>query len=517
MKLIFNYIVSLIIIVSACQPATNKTEGVNKVQGSPEYLPPAFSDTERVEKMKRAFPIADQIYKSYAAENRFPAISYGIIADGKLIHSGSYGTSNLKDNTQATTKTLFRIASMSKSFTAMSILKLRDEGKLHLQDPAAMYIPGMRNVQYMSSDSPPVTIQNLLTMSAGFPEDNPWGDRQLDDTDEELIDFINQGLSFSNAPGLNYEYSNLGFAMLGYIIKQVSGVPYQQYITENILKPLQMNDSKWEYTEIPSEQLALGYHWVNEQWQEEPILHDGAFGAMGGLICSIDDFSKYVAFHLSAWPPRNDPETGPVKRSTVREMHQLWRINSSSPTTDEFGPLVYGYAYGLGWRKDARGIIRISHSGGLPGYGSEWRIYPDYGIGVVSFSNRRYGAPSNANAKVIDTLVALADLKPRVLPVSRILEKRKAELLAILPAWKESPQLFAENFYMDKTLDLRQKEVAELFNTVGTIKDVGPLVPENQLRGQFVIQCEKKRIQVFFTLTPEKDPLIQQLTFTLLD
>lgn len=106
-------------------------------------------------------------------------------------------------------------------------------------------------------------------------------------------------------------------------------------------------------------------------------------------------------------------------------MHQLWRINSSSPTTDEFGPLVYGYAYGLGWRKDARGIIRISHSGGLPGYGSEWRIYPDYGIGVVSFSNRRYGAPSNANAKVIDTLVALADLKPRVLPVSRILENVK--------------------------------------------------------------------------------------------
>ena len=66
-----------------------------------------------------------------------------------------------------------------------------------------------------------------------------------------------------------------------------------------------MNDSKWEYTEVPKEKFAPGYRWENEQWKEEPVLHDGIFGAMGGLICSSEDFSKYVAFHLSAWPPRD--------------------------------------------------------------------------------------------------------------------------------------------------------------------------------------------------------------------
>lgn len=505
----------LIAIAMGCQPLPKTEQPVESVSGSPNYLPPTFSDSERMEKIKKASVLADQAFSQYAKDNHFPSVVFGIIADGELVHSGSYGLANRTTNQTASTKTLYRIASMSKSFTAMAILKLRDEGKLHLQDAASKYIPEIKGIQYLTNDSRPVTIQDLLTMSAGFPEDNPWGDRQLEDSDEDLIKFIQEGLSFSGAPGLVYEYSNLGFAMLGYIIKQVSGTPYQQYITDNILKPLEMNDSKWEYTEVPEDRLALGYHWVNNEWVEEPILHDGSFGAMGGMICSIEDFSKYVSFHLSAWPPRNDPETGPVKRSTVREMHQLWRINQNSPGTDQFGPVTYGYAYGLGWRKDGRGIIRISHSGGLPGYGSEWRIYPDYGIGIVSFSNRRYGSPGNANALVLDSLVKLAGLQPRQLPVSEILQQRKTDLMRNLPEWKESPELFAENFYMDKTLDLRQQEVKNIFESAGSIVSATEVIPENQLRGTFTIHCAKRDINVFFTLTPEKNPLIQQLNFTL--
>ncbi len=517
MKLLYITIACCFLGLSACQQPEKSNSQSVEIQGTSHYLPPYFEDNARLEKITKAFPVADNIFKDFATQNHYPSIAYGIIADGKLIHSGIAGNSNLEKKQAPTTKTLYRIASMSKSFTAMAILKLRDEGKLHLQDPAHLYIPELKNIKYLTSDAPAITIQQLLTMSAGFPEDNPWGDRQLEDTDQELIDLINSGISFSNAPGLSYEYSNLGFALLGNIITRVSGISYQQYITDNIMKPLGMNDSKWEYTEIPSEQLALGYHWVNEQWQEEPILHDGAFGAMGGLFCSIEDFSKYVAFHLSAWPPRNDPENGPVKRSTIREMHQVWRINDNSPGTNQFGPFSYGYAYGLGWRRDARGIVRISHSGGLPGYGSEWRILPDYGIGIVSFSNRRYGSPGFANDQVIDTLITLAGLKPRTLPPSKILEQRKTELMKLFPDWSESPELFADNFYLDKTLVLRKSEINAIFENAGAIKAVGPITPFNQLRGIFEIQCEKKKVSVFFTLTPENNPLIQQLNLRVID
>ena len=115
---------------------------------------------------------------------------------------------------------------MTKSFTTISILKLRDEGKLSLDDPAERYVPEMAGLKYPSSDAPKITIRHLLSHAEGFPEDNPWGDRQLADTDEQLSRMLRGGIPFSNAPGLVYEYSNLGFAILGRIVTNVSKVPY---------------------------------------------------------------------------------------------------------------------------------------------------------------------------------------------------------------------------------------------------------------------------------------------------
>jgi CubicO group peptidase (beta-lactamase class C family) len=126
---------------------------------------------------------------------------------------------------------------------------LRDAGKLKLDDPAYLYIPEMKNNKYLTKDAAPVTIRHLLTHAAGYPEDNPWGDRQLAVSDAQLIDIYKKGVSFSTNPGQGYEYSNLGFATLGYIIKKVSGKTYEQYITDNILKPLGMTHTYWEYTQ----------------------------------------------------------------------------------------------------------------------------------------------------------------------------------------------------------------------------------------------------------------------------
>jgi CubicO group peptidase (beta-lactamase class C family) len=328
---------------------------------------------------------------------------------------------------------------------------------------------------------------------------------------------LNKGISFSNVPGITFEYSNLGFALLGRIVTQVSGMPYQQYITENILKPLGMNDSKFEFGEVPQEKLAMGYRWEEEKWKIEPLLHDGSYGAMGGMLCSLEDFAKYAALHLSAWPPRNEADAGPVKRSSIREMHQPWRLNNlfadAKNRMGETCPSVVGYGYGLGWRKDCKGTVRISHSGGLPGFGSEWRIYPDYGVGVISFSNRTYGAPSPANAVALDTLIYMSGLKPRELSFVPLLEKTKELLMKMLPDWNEAEAsaIFAENFFLDESVELRRAYSQKLFKEAGTIKLIGLVQPENQLRGQFLLECENMNISVFFTLTPEAIPLIQQL------
>jgi CubicO group peptidase (beta-lactamase class C family) len=481
-----------------------------------EYQPAYFADAKRVEKIRATLPLIEKIYKEHAEKNHFPAFAFGVVVDGQLIYSGDVGYTDITKKVPVSNKSVFRIASMSKSFTAMAIVKLRDEGRLKLDDPASKYIPELKKVKYLSTDASPITVRNLLTHSAGFPEDNPWGDRQLADTEKDLTNLIESGVYFSNVPGVAYEYSNLGFALLGRIIKNVSGKPYQQYITQNILIPLGMNNTYWEFTKVPAPQLAHGYRWINEQWKEEELLHDGSYGAMGGMMTTIADFAKYIELHMSAWPATSGKENSVLKRSSLREMQQPWMFsglnsqfkypNGRSCATSS------AYGYGLRWTTDCEGRRWVGHSGGLPGFGSEWRIFQDFGIGVVSFANLTYAGTGGVNLRVLDTIIALAQLKPRQVNVSTILNQRKNELVKLLPNWSnaERSRIFAENFFPDNPIDSLRKQAINLFTSAGKILQVKDLVADNNLRGRFLIEGEKKNIEIFFTLTPENPPLIQE-------
>ena len=460
------------------------------------YKPPVFTDPERLSRIEATFPVLDKVYKDYAEKNHWPGMVYGIVVDGKLVHTGGTGYTDIDAKIKADESSDFRIASMTKSLTAMAILKLRDEGKLKLDDPAYLYIPEMKGMHYLTKDATPVTIKNLLTHSAGYPEDNPWGDRQLADSDDELVALYKKGVSFSNDPGLTYEYSNLGFATLGYIIKKVSGKSYEEYITENILKPLGMTHTYWEYDKVPKDKLAHGYRWLDGKWVEQPLLHDGSYGAMGGLITTIDDFAKYMAVHLDAWPPRDDAETGPVKRSSVREMQYPWNVNyvgiNTNTPSGKGCAVASAYCYGLGWGKDCEDRVYIGHTGGLPGFGSNWKIMPEYGIGVLCFVNLTYANAGAVNNHALDSLLNISKIKRRQLPPSDILNQRKAELLKVIADWStaKTSGIFAQNFFMDYFPDKLKIATAEAFAKAGKMVSVGELVPENQMRGYFIIQCE---------------------------
>ncbi|GGH15664.1 penicillin-binding protein [Mucilaginibacter phyllosphaerae] len=443
-------------------------------------------------------------------------MAFGIVVDGKLVYTGNTGYTDIDNKTPVTSKSDFRIASMTKSLTAMAILKLRDAGKLKLDDPAYLYIPEMKNNKYLTKDATPITIRHLLTHSAGFPEDNPWGDRQLAVSDAQLIAIYKKGVSFSNNPGQGYEYSNLGFATLGYIIKKVSGKTYEQYITDNILTPLGMIHTYWEYSEVPKEQLAHGYRWLDNKWVEQPLLHDGAYGAMGGLITTIEDFSKYIAVHQNAWPARDDAETSPVKRSSVREMQYPWNVNyltaNAKTPNGRLCPTVSAYGYGLRWAKDCDNHVYVGHSGGLPGFGSNWNIMPDYGIGVICFANLTYANAGRINNIALDTLLSLSHIEPRKLPASQILTQRRDELVKLLPNWNNAKTsgIFAVNFFMDYFTDKLKAEATDVYARAGKIVSIGEVMPENNLRGYFILKGEKADVRVNFTLTPENPALIQE-------
>ncbi|MBK8609359.1 MAG: beta-lactamase family protein [Chitinophagaceae bacterium] len=510
--------IAVINVLISCKQSADKTTA-SRVLYDSAYVPAFFEDPNRIEKIKAAFAVIDSLYKKYATDNHFPAISFGVVVDGQLLYKNSYGYTDVEKKIPATASSLFRIASMSKSFTTMAILKLRDEGKLSLDDPAYLYIPELRNLKYPTADAPVITIRHLMTHGAGFPEDNPWGDRQLADTDKDLMAFIGKQISFSNPPGIAFEYSNLGFALQGKIITKVSGMRYQDYIKKNILEPLGMKTTTYEYSDVAPDKLAHGYRWLNEKWNEEVLLHDtkdGSWGAMGSMISSIDEFAGYMAFHMSAWPPNNAKDDGPIKRSSVREMHHPWRMNAFDANfifpDGRTCAITTAYCYGLGWMKDCDGKTYISHSGGLPGFGSQWRFMPEYGIGVVAFANRTYSPFTTVNIRVLDTLIKLAGLQPREIQPSKILEQRKNELLKILPDWNKAEQsgIFAENFFPDYPIDSLKKEAKDLYAKAGKIIAIKALKPENQLRGTFIIEGEKINMEVYFTLSPENPATIQE-------
>lgn len=502
-----------ILLLAACN--TKKQAAVKE-----PYQAASFTDTAREEKILRNTPVIDSILMRYAKEEHLPGLAYGIVLDGKLIHSFYQGIANLNQNHPVDSLSVFRIASMSKSFTAMAILKLRDEGKIQLDDPASKYIPQMKGIKYLTADAPEITVRDLLSHKAGFPEDNPYGDRQLGDTQDQLMQLIKDNPSFSNVPGIKYEYSNLGFALLGTIISNVSGKSYQEYIKEQIFEPLGMKHTYWEYTKVPGNQLALGYRWINNGFEEQELEHDGSWGSMGGLLTTINDFSSYISYHLDAWPPRDDREIGPLKRSSRREMHMPWTYNSINLNFIYPGgkncALFTNYGYGLAVVRDCQNRLSIGHGGGLPGFGSHWRIMPEYGLGIAIFSNRTYAALSPMTLQALDTLISLSGIQPYQLPASSILESRKKQLLSLLPDWKSAKQseIFAENFFPDNPIDTLILHARTSFSKAGKIKSITSITPENNLRGFFDVIGENATIRISFTLSPEHDPKIQEYHLT---
>src|ERR1035441_9933697 len=182
---------------------------------SDAYPPPRFTDPQRVRKLESALPEVDQIFRRYAAERKIPGLVWGVVIDGRLAHVESAGVRDRSSNAPVTAGTVFRIASMTKSFTALAILKLRDEGKLSLEDPVSKWLPEFARMELPTSDTAPLRIRQLLSHSAGFPEDNPWGEQQLSATDAQLTERLRIGIPFSTPPGTRYEYSNYAFALLG--------------------------------------------------------------------------------------------------------------------------------------------------------------------------------------------------------------------------------------------------------------------------------------------------------------
>jgi CubicO group peptidase (beta-lactamase class C family) len=479
--------------------------------------PPRFADPARANKLRSAFPAIDQTFRDFVAREHIPGAAWGVIIDGALAHIATTGLRDVGTKAPVDPDTVFRIASMTKSFTALAILKLRDEGKLSLDDPAERYVPEMKSLTYPSDDSPRITIRHLLSHAEGFPEDNPWGDQQLAATDADLSRMIRSGIPFSNAPGVAYEYSNYGFAILGRIVANVSRLPYSTYIATTVLQPLGMAATTLEPNAVPADRLARGYRWEDERWKEEPQLADGAFGAMGGMLTSIRDLARYVGLYLAAWPPRSDAETGPLRRASLREMQQIARPRPTTVTRSAAGVTQLnagGYGFGLGISETCTFGHVVAHSGGLPGFGSQMRWLPEYGVGIIALGNRTYTGWGGVIATSLELLDKTGGLQRRVPQPSPALTESRAAVSRLVEKWDdtEAERLAAVNLFLDRSKERRRQEIETLRAKVGACTaDPGFTEVENALRGSWSFTCERGRLEASITLAPTMPPRVQFL------
>lgn len=462
----------------------------------------------------------DQGMEAYRLDAHIPGMVWGVVKDGRLVHVKGAGVQDIDAKRPVTADTLFRIASMTKAFTALSILKLRDDGKVALDAPAATYVPELAGWKTPTADSPPIRVRELVTHTAGFVTDDPWGDRQTPLPEDDFTRMLRDGVPFTRPTATAMEYSNLGYALLGRIVANTSGRAYKDFVQATILGPLGMTSTSYDVTTAPAEHRALGYRWEDGAWRLESTMAHGAFGAMGGIQTSANDYAKWVAFLLSAWPPRDDADTGPVRRSSVREPAQGANYASvrMRPGASGGDACRSAGAYGMGMNVavDCELGLTLSHGGGYPGYGSHVLLLPDYGVGVFALANRTYAGP---RSPVWDAAVALhraGQLTPRPTPISAPLATAYAAVgrAFVSGSVTETTPLLAMNFLMDKDAAHWARDLAALRAQVGSCDTSAPVTPTGALSGDFTWTCTLGRVRGSVLLAPTTTPQIQALSLT---
>lgn len=483
---------------------------------------PGSADPARRAQLEALSPMLDAFFESKRKESGATGLAVGIVLEGELVYARGFGVQDVTSGVPVDQDSVFRIASMTKSFTALAVLKLRDEGKVSLDEPAEKYLPELAALKAPTRDAPPISLRLLLTNASGLAYDDLWGAVTFGKNDEELAQLLRDGVQFSSAPGTRYAYSNLGWALLGKTVERVSKVSYRDYVTANVLHPLGMRASVWEAKDVPLSRLAIGYRRVGEQLVAEPRAPDGVFAAAGGLYMSLHDYARYLAFQLAAYPPRDDAETGPVRRSTLREMHegQRWiRGDKDAPivrVTDE-GVTLGAASYGFGWTNatSCTDDGRVQHGGFEPGYYNWVVMMPKARIGFVALSTTGHvGLASRFGVFDILRRAGLLTL-PEPTPHPALAAARAA-LPRLLAAW--DPALYARTFDADSLKYSWNEGLRERFAALardhGACHPEGKLTAYGPLHADLRLSCERGAITFEVLLSPATPPRAQHVEIT---
>jgi CubicO group peptidase (beta-lactamase class C family) len=350
-------------------------------------------------------PVIEQLDKTASELVKDPnaaSFTIGLVQKNGLVWSKSYGYADIAAKKPANEDTVYRIGSITKQFTALMLLQLVHEGKVHFSDPVEKYFPEIHQVQNDYKNAPPITFWQLATHTSGLAtEPEPmqtYIKGALADWEKTLIAALPH-TRFQYEPGTRFNYSNVGYAVLGAALARAAHQPYIDYVKQKILLPLGMTHSDFAATPEIRQPLATGYDvLIAGHWDEETPIRElegrGYKVPNGGLFTTVGDLARFMAFEMRGGPesvlPRKDLEENELRViSTDRNMTRGRGLGATLVTLS--------------------GHVFIGHSGGVSGYSATAFFQPDAATGIIVLRNE--------SALGMDKLVRVFAENLRVKPV----------------------------------------------------------------------------------------------------
>nr|WP_026874415.1 serine hydrolase domain-containing protein [Jiangella gansuensis] len=313
--------------------------------------------------------------------SRLPSLAAGVVRDGELVWSGARGTiDGRRTGRDADEHTQYRMGSITKTFIAVAVLRLRDEGKLDLADPLERHLP--------DTSIGDVTIAQLLSHAAGVQAetDGPWWERTQGGPWRSLVDQLGR----RHPAGRLFHYSNVGFGVLGELVSRLRGTSWSRVVAEELLEPLGMD--RTTKRPVAPHAHGLAVHPFADVLLTEPEHDGGAMAPAGQLWTTVHDLARWAAFLGGRTGDLLDPET-------LAEMCRPLVV------VDVPGAPWTG-AHGLGvqlWNTDGRRFV--GHGGSMPGFLAEVRVDVETGDGVVVLTNSTSGLTRSFAADLLDAFV----------------------------------------------------------------------------------------------------------------
>jgi CubicO group peptidase (beta-lactamase class C family) len=356
----------------------------------------ALADHPRV---AEALHLLDVWLDAEQAYRGLPGMSAAVVHDQDLVWAEGYGYAHVEQGVPATSSTMYSICSISKLFTSVSVMQLRDRGRLQLHDPVGKHL-GWFQLENRFADAGPVTVEGILTHSAGLPREAAFpywtGPDYPFPTHEEIVARISEQ-SMLYPTRTYYQYSNLGLTLAGEIVMALSGQSFDEYVRSHILDPLGMTSTHTDHIDrFRGKQLATGYTIRGREGTRRvvPPYQVRGIAPAAGFISTVEDLGRFASWQFRALDGDDDSL---LERNTLREMH---RVHWLEPD----GSSSYGLGFSV-WKDDDKTFV--GHGGSCPGYRSQLLLRPQEKVATVFMTNGQ-GVNARQYAQRVYDIVAPA-------------------------------------------------------------------------------------------------------------